>query len=127
MVESSTRVTGTLTLLQYGFQVVIAPSFGDIFYNNCLKNGLLLIKLDPKIVDRLFKETQANEGYRLGVDLESQTLTTPSGESFRFDVDPFRKHCVMNGLDEIGLTLEHADQIKAFEALHRSRRPWLLT
>ena len=123
----SSREHAPWALLQYGFQTVIAPSFADIFYNNSLKNGLLLIKLDPQIVDRLFKETQAKEGYRLGLDLESQTLTTPSGESFRFDLDPFRKHCIMNGLDEIGLTLEHADQIKAFEALHRSRRPWLFT
>jgi 3-isopropylmalate/(R)-2-methylmalate dehydratase small subunit len=78
-------------------------------------------------VDRLFKEVAANEGYRLAVDLEAQTVTAPGGESFRFDIDPFAKHCLLNGLDEIGLTLEHADQIRAFEARHRERQPWLFS
>jgi len=121
----SSREHAPWALLQYGFQAVIAPSFADIFYNNSLKNGLLLIKLDAKIVDRLFKEAQGAEGYRLAVDLESQTVTAPGGESFKFDIDPFAKHCLLNGLDEIGLTLEHAGEIKAFEAKHRERQPWL--
>jgi 3-isopropylmalate/(R)-2-methylmalate dehydratase small subunit len=123
----SSREHAPWALLQYGFQAVIAPSFADIFYNNSLKNGLLLIRLDAKIVDRLFKEVAANEGYRLAVDLEAQTVTAPGGESFRFDIDPFAKHCLLNGLDEIGLTLEHADQIRAFEARHRERQPWLFS
>lgn len=121
----SSREHAPWALQQFGFQAVIAPSFADIFYNNSLKNGLLLIKLDAKIVDKLFKETEASEGYRLAVDLEQQTVTTPSGESFHFDIDPFRKHCIMNGLDDIGLTLEHADKIRAFEAKHKAAQPWL--
>jgi 3-isopropylmalate/(R)-2-methylmalate dehydratase small subunit len=121
----SSREHAPWALLQYGFQTVIAPSFADIFYNNGLKNGLLLIQLDAGIVDRLFRETQANEGYRLAIDLETQTVTTPSGERFRFDIDPFRKHCMLNGLDDIGLTLQRADKIRAFEAKHRGEQPWL--
>ena len=121
----SSREHAPWALLQYGFQAVIAPSFADIFYNNSLKNGLLLIKLDAKTVDRLFREVEGQPGYRLAVDLEAQTVTAPGGESFKFDIDPFAKHCLLNGLDEIGLTLEHADRIKAFEAQHRQRQPWL--
>jgi 3-isopropylmalate/(R)-2-methylmalate dehydratase small subunit len=121
----SSREHAPWALLQYGFTAVIAPSFADIFYNNSLKNGLLLIKLDAAIVDRLFKETAATAGYRLAVDLESQTISTPAGESFKFDIDPFRKHCMLNGLDDIGLTLRHADEIKVFETKHRERQPWL--
>lgn len=121
----SSREHAPWALQQFGFQAVIAPSFADIFYNNSLKNGLLLIRLDEKIVDRLFKETAASEGYRLAVDLEQQTVTTPSGESFHFDIDPFRKHCIMNGLDDIGLTLAHADKIRVFEVKHKAAQPWL--
>ena len=121
----SSREHAPWALLQYGFQTVIAPSFADIFYNNSLKNGLLLITLDAKIVDRLFRETQAAGDYRLAVDLEAQTVTVPGGESFRFDIDPFSKRCMLNGLDEMGLTLEHADEIRAFERKHRERQPWL--
>ena len=121
----SSREHAPWALLQYGFQAVIAPGFADIFYNNSLKNGLLLIKADAKVVDRLLRETQVTQGYRLAVDLEQQTVTMPDGESFGFDIDPFRKHCIMNGLDDIGLTLAHADEIKAFEAKHKERQPWL--
>jgi 3-isopropylmalate/(R)-2-methylmalate dehydratase small subunit len=121
----SSREHAPWALLQYGFQTVIAPSFADIFYNNSLKNGLLLIRLDAKIVDRLFNEARGAEGYRLAVDLERQTVTTPGGESFKFEIEPFAKHCLMNGLDEIGLTLQRAEQIRAFEAKHRDRQPWL--
>jgi len=121
----SSREHAPWALLQYGFQAIIAPSFADIFYNNSLKNGLLLIKLDTATVDRLFKEVAGNAGYRLAVDLESQTVATPSGESFRFDIDPFTKHCLLNGLDEIGLTLAKADKIRDFEAKHRREQPWL--
>ncbi|HEY0336971.1 MAG TPA: 3-isopropylmalate dehydratase small subunit [Burkholderiales bacterium] len=123
----SSREHAPWALQQYGFQTVIAPSFADIFYNNSLKNGLLLIKFDSKIVDQLLREAQAAEGYRLAVDLEQQTVTTPGGESFSFDIDPFRKHCMLNGFDDIGLTLAHADEIKAFEAKHRREQPWLFT
>lgn len=121
----SSREHAPWALLQYGFQAVIAPSFADIFFNNSLKNGLVLIRLDANIVDRLFKESEATEGYRLAVDLEQQTVTTPGGDSFKFEIDPFRKHCILNGLDDIGLTLEHAGEIKAFEVKHRERQPWL--
>jgi 3-isopropylmalate/(R)-2-methylmalate dehydratase small subunit len=121
----SSREHAPWALLQYGFQAVIAPSFADIFYNNSLKNGLLLIKLDAKTVDRLFKEVESTPGYRFAVDLEAQTVTAPGGESFKFDIDPFTKHCLLNGLDEIGLSLSHAEKIKAFEAQHRASQPWL--
>ena len=123
----SSREHAPWALLQFGIQTIIAPSFADIFYNNSLKNGLLLIKLDPKIIDKLFSETDANPGYRLAVDLEQQTVTTPTGESFSFDIDPHRKHCMLNGLDDIGLTLEHADEIRAFEAKHKVSQPWLFS
>jgi 3-isopropylmalate/(R)-2-methylmalate dehydratase small subunit len=121
----SSREHAPWALLQYGFQAVIAPSFADIFYANSLKNGLLLIRLDPGIVDRLFKEVQGTAGYRLAVDLEAQTVTTPGGESYKFDIDPFTKHCLLNGLDAIGLTLRQAEKIKAFESRQRERQPWL--
>lgn len=121
----SSREHAPWALQQYGFQTVIAPSFADIFYNNSLKNGLLLIRFEKKIVDQLFRETAGKEGYRLAVDLEQQTVTTPSGESFRFDIDPHRKHCILNGLDDIGLTLEHAGKIRAFEEKHKAAQPWL--
>ena len=121
----SSREHAPWALLQYGFQAVIAPSFADIFFNNSFKNGLLLIRLDAKTVDRLFKEVNSTPGYRLVVDLEQQSVTTPGGEVFKFEIDPSRKHSLLNGLDEIGLTLEHADAIKAFEAKRREQQPWL--
>ena len=121
----SSREHAPWALLQFGIQTIIAPSFADIFHTNSLKNGLLLIKLEPQIVDQLFRETESHEGYRLAVDLEQQTVTTPSGESYHFDIDPHRKHCMMNGLDDIGLTLAHADAIRAFEAKHKAAQPWL--
>ena len=121
----SSREHAPWALLQFGIQTIIATSFADIFYNNSLKNGLLLIKLDPQIIDKLFSEADANPGYRLAVDLEQQTVTAPSGESYTFDIDQHRKHCMLNGLDDIGLTLAHAGEIKAFEAKHRERQPWL--
>ncbi len=121
----SSREHAPWALQQFGFQAVIAPSFADIFFNNSLKNGLVLIKFDTKIVDQLFKEAAATAGYRLAVDLEQQTVSTPTGESFEFEMDPFRKHCIMNGLDDIGLTLTHADKIRAFETKHKVAQPWL--
>ena len=109
----------------FGFRVVIAPSFADIFYNNAFKNGLLLVTLPEETVERLFQEVAANEGYALDVDLENQRITTPSGEVIEFEVDPFRKHCLLEGLDDIGITLQDEDAIRTFEAKHRAARPWL--
>jgi len=121
----SSREHAPWALDDYGFRSVIAPSFADIFFNNCFKNGLLPIILDEKIVDQLFREMYASEGYRLNIDLAEQTVTTPSGESFGFEIDAFRKHCLLNGLDDIGLTLEKADKIRAYETRRRAEAPWL--
>lgn len=121
----SSREHAPWSLLDFGIRCVIAPSFADIFYNNCFKNGLLPIVLDEEIVDRLFHETEAEEGYQLAIDLEAKTVTTPSGESFNFEVDDFRRHCLLNGLDDIGVTLEDAEVIKAYEASRRETAPWL--
>jgi 3-isopropylmalate/(R)-2-methylmalate dehydratase small subunit len=121
----SSREHAPWAIEDYGFRVIIAPSFADIFFSNCYKNGILPIVADAAMVDKLFKECEASEGYRLSVDLETQTVTTPSGESFGFDITPHRKHCLLNGLDEIGLTLQHADEIRAFEAKHKQSQPWL--
>ena len=121
----SRREHAPWALDDYGFRAVIAPSFADIFFNNCYKNGLLPIVLTEEQVEKLFQETYATEGYRLSIDLEKQTVTTPSGETFPFDITEHRKHCLLNGLDEIGLTLQHADDIKAFEAQRRQSQPWL--
>src|SRR5262245_44678280 len=123
----SSREHAPWALLQDGFQTVIAPSFADIFYNNSFKNGLLLITLPPDVVDALFKEVEGKPGYQLAVDLEQQSVTTPSGKEIKFEIDPFRKHCLLNGLDEIGLTLEHADKIRAFEGRHQQAQPWLFS
>jgi 3-isopropylmalate/(R)-2-methylmalate dehydratase small subunit len=121
----SSREHAPWALEDYGFRVVIAPSFADIFFNNCYKNGLLPIVLPADVVDRLFASTVAQEGYRLNIDLAAQTVSTSDGESFAFDITAHRKHCLLNGLDEIGLTLAHADKIKAFEAQRRAEQPWL--
>lgn len=121
----SSREHAPWALDDYGFRVVIAPSFADIFFNNCFKNGLLPIVLDEAIINQLFEEVYASEGYHLTVDLATQTVTTPTGKAFSFDITEHRKHCLLNGLDEIGLTLAHADQIKAFETTHKQTQPWL--
>ena len=121
----SSREHAPWALLDYGFRCVIAPSYADIFYNNCFKNGILPVILDDKIVNQLFEETFASEGYQLNVDLSSQTVQTPSGESFSFEVDEFRKHCLLNGLDDIGLTLADADSIRSYEAKRKEKSPWL--
>ncbi|MGQ7245408.1 3-isopropylmalate dehydratase small subunit [Salinicola sp. V024] len=121
----SSREHAPWALDDFGFRVVIAPSFADIFYNNSFKNGILLIALDETTVDRLFQETEAVEGYRLDIDLEGQTITTPSGEAIPFEVDAFRKHCLLEGLDDIGLTLEQSGAIRDFESRHRPANPWL--
>ena len=121
----SSREHAPWALDDYGFRVVIAPSFADIFFNNCFKNGLLPIVLPAEVMDRLFAGCEAAEGYRLTVDLAAQTVTTPQGDSFGFDITEHRKHCLLNGLDEIGLTLRHADEIRAFEDNRRQTQPWL--
>ncbi len=121
----SSREHAPWALDDYGFRAIIAPSFADIFYNNCFKNGLLPIVLSEAQVDQLFQEVEAAEGYQLTVDLERQVVVTPSGEAFAFEVDGFRKHCLLEGLDDIGLTLQHADAIKAYEARRRQEAPWL--
>ena len=121
----SSREHAPWAIEDYGFRVMIAPSFADIFFSNSYKNGILPIVASAEIVDRLFKECEASEGYKLDVDLAAQTVTTPSGFSFTFDITPHRKHCLLNGLDDIGLTLEHADEIRGFEAKHKAAQPWL--
>ncbi|TBW54742.1 3-isopropylmalate dehydratase small subunit [Marinobacter halodurans] len=121
----SSREHAPWALDDYGFRVIIAPSFADIFYNNCFKNGLLPIVLDEETVDKLFAEVAEQEGYQIEVDLPAQEVVTPSGERFSFEVDPFRKHCLVNGLDDIGVTLEDSDAIKSYEAARRQSAPWL--
>lgn len=121
----SSREHAPWALEDYGFRVIIAPSFADIFFNNCFKNGMLPIVLSADDVDALFKETEASEGYKLNIDLSEQSITSPSGKSYKFDVDAFRKHCLLNGLDDIGLTMQHQDAIKAFETKHQAAQPWL--
>jgi 3-isopropylmalate/(R)-2-methylmalate dehydratase small subunit len=121
----SSREHAPWALEDYGFRAIIAPSYADIFFNNCFKNGVLPIVLAADIVDKLFKETVASEGYKLTVDLAAQTVTTPSGEAFAFDVDPERKHRLLNGLDDISLTLKFTDRIQAYEARRKVEAPWL--
>ena len=121
----SSREHAPWALDDYGFRAVIAPSFADIFFNNCYKHVLLPIVLEEAVVDQLCQETEAEEGYALDIDLAAQTVTTPGGQSFAFDITEHRKHCLLNGLDEIGLTLQHADEIKAFEDKRKQAQPWL--
>mgnify|MGYP003341694261 CR=1 FL=1 len=123
----SSREHAPWALEDYGFRAIIAPSFADIFFNNCFKNGMLPIVLAASDVDALFKETEAAEGYKLNIDLAAQTISTPSGKIYKFEVDAFRKHCLLNGLDDIGLTLRYADKIKSYEAERLLRMPWLST
>lgn len=121
----SSREHAPWAILEYGFRCVIAPSFADIFFNNSFKNGLLPIVLEKEIVDRLHQEVAEQEGYELEVDLAAQQIVTPSGECISFEVDPFRKHCLLNGLDDIGLTLEDADAIRDYEQRRQQSAPWL--
>jgi 3-isopropylmalate/(R)-2-methylmalate dehydratase small subunit len=121
----SSREHAPWALEDYGFRAIIAPSFADIFFNNCFKNGMLPIVLSADDVDALFKETESAEGYKLNIDLSTQTITTPSGKIYTFEVDTFRKYCLLNGLDDIGLTMQHQDAIKAFETKHKAAQPWL--
>ena len=121
----SSREHAPWALLDYGFRCVIAPSFADIFFGNCFKNGMLPVVLKNEEVDQLFKEVEAQPGYQLTVDLAAQTVTTPSGASFHFDVDPFRKDCLLNGSDEIELTLQNETDISAYEQRRKDEAPWL--
>lgn len=121
----SSREHAPWAIDQYGFRCVIAPSFADIFFNNCFKNGLLPIVLPEAVVAQLFDEVAAFPGYQLTVDLERQVIVKPQGEEIPFEVQAFRKYCLLNGLDDIGLTLRHADKIKAYEAERLATKPWL--
>jgi 3-isopropylmalate/(R)-2-methylmalate dehydratase small subunit len=121
----SSREHAPWALLDFGINVVIAPGFADIFYNNSMKNGLLPVVLSSGQVDQLFRETGVKSGYRLTVDLSGQTVTTPSGEAMKFEIDAFPRHCLLNGLDDIELTLQHVDDIRAYEAKRQNEAPWL--
>jgi 3-isopropylmalate/(R)-2-methylmalate dehydratase small subunit len=121
----SSREHAPWALEDYGFRCIIASSFADIFYNNCFKNGILPVALDASVIDSLFSAVDAQEGYQLTVDLERQVVVLPDGEEIAFEVDAFRKHCLLNGLDEIGLTLQSADAIKKYEQQWREKSPWL--
>jgi 3-isopropylmalate/(R)-2-methylmalate dehydratase small subunit len=121
----SSREHAAWALLDFGIRVVIAPSFADIFYNNCFKNGVLPVVLDEPVMDELFRDVEATPGYRLSVDLEAQTVTTPDGRCHAFEVDAFRKYSLLNGLDEIGLTLQHLHEIRDYEKRRREEAPWL--
>ena len=121
----SSREHAPWALLDFGIRCIIAPSYADIFYNNCFKNGLLPIVLPEEVVGQLFKEVEQSEGYQLAVDLEARTVTTPAGETFTFEVDDFRRHCLLNGLDDIGVTLEDAELIRSYEESRRKTAPWL--
>jgi 3-isopropylmalate/(R)-2-methylmalate dehydratase small subunit len=121
----SSREHAPWALEDYGVRAIIAPSFADIFYNNCFKNGILPIVLDAAVVDRLFRDCESNEGYALTVDLDKQTVSTPTGDVIAFEVDSGRKHRLLNGLDDIGLTLLQADKINAYETRRKQDAPWL--
>ena len=123
----SSREHAPWALLNFGIRVLIAPSFADIFYNNCFKNSILPIVLPQKEITLLFNAVAAAPGYSLKIDLETQNLTLPQGERLSFEIDPFRKYCLLNGLDDIGLTLEKVEQIRAFEEQRRQETPWLCT
>lgn len=121
----SSREHAVWALDDFGIRVVIAPSFADIFFSNTSKNGILAIKLDEALVDKLFTQVEATPGYQLVVDLLAQTIKLPDGEIISFEIDPFKKHCLLEGLDDIGLTLQHTDDIKAYEQKRKQQAPWL--
>ena len=124
----SSREHAPWSLMDYGFRAVLAPSYGDIFFNNSFKNGFLPITLAPSEIDRLFHDVAAFPGFRLVIDLAAQTVAYPDGtRAFRFEIDPFRKHCLLNGLDEIGMSLRHAEKIRAFEERRKAAQPWLFS
>ncbi|MDQ6955307.1 MAG: 3-isopropylmalate dehydratase small subunit [Mariprofundaceae bacterium] len=121
----SSREHAPWAILDYGISCVIAPSFADIFYNNCFKNGVLPVVLKDDQMDALFVDVAANSGYTLTVDLEAQAITSPTGRTFNFDVDAFRKHCLLKGLDDISLTLQQSEIIQAYETERKVSAPWL--
>jgi 3-isopropylmalate/(R)-2-methylmalate dehydratase small subunit len=123
----SSREHAPWALLDFGIRCVIAPSFADIFYNNCFKNGILPIALPQEEVDKLMDDAERGENAVISIDLETQEIRGPDGGCIRFEIDPFRKHCLLNGLDDIGLTLEKAAAIESFEAKNRASQPWLWT
>lgn len=121
----SSREHAVWALTDYGIRTVIAPSFADIFFNNSFKNGLLPIALDAAHIEQIFREVEGLPGYQLTVDLPEQKVITPSGQAFDFSIDDFRKYCLLHGLDDIGLTLQHADEIRAYETRRKQEAPWL--
>jgi 3-isopropylmalate/(R)-2-methylmalate dehydratase small subunit len=121
----SSREHAPWAIEDYGFRALVGPGFADIFFNNCFKNGLLPIVLPAAEVERLFRQVEDAPGLRLRIDLGAQTVTTPDGHTLRFDIDPFRKDCLLKGLDDIGLTLRHADRIREYEDRRRATQPWL--
>lgn len=121
----SSREHAPWALQQYGFRAIVAPSFADIFFNNCYKNGLLPIVLTEQQVDHLFNDTYAFNGYQLTIDLDAQVVRAPDGREYPFEITAFRKYCLLNGFDDIGLTLRHADKIRQFEAERLAKQPWL--
>ncbi|ORU89843.1 MAG: 3-isopropylmalate dehydratase small subunit [Cycloclasticus sp. symbiont of Poecilosclerida sp. M] len=121
----SSREHAPWAIADYGFNTIISTSYADIFYNNCFKNGILAIVVDESQLDALMQEINANEGVSFAVDLENQTVTTPAGNGFSFEIDPFRKENMIKGLDDIGLTLKHVDKIGEYEEQHKKRYPWL--
>ncbi len=123
----SSREHAPWALEDYGFRVILAPSFADIFFNNSFKNGLLPIVLPEETIDRLFQQASGEQALKLYVDLENQQLKLPDGDTITFEVDPFRKHCLLNGLDDIGLTLQHVDAIRAYEERRHQEAPWLFS
>ncbi|NQY27524.1 MAG: 3-isopropylmalate dehydratase small subunit [Piscirickettsiaceae bacterium] len=123
----SSREHAVWALEDFGIRVVIAPSFADIFFNNTSKNGILAVQLDEKVIDTLFDVVDKESGYQLTVDLEKQQISLPNGEFINFDVDPFKKHCLLNGLDDIDLTLQHTDDIQAYEQQRSKQAPWLFS
>jgi 3-isopropylmalate/(R)-2-methylmalate dehydratase small subunit len=123
----SSREHAVWALDDFGIRVIIAPSFADIFFNNTSKNGILAIKLDENIVESLFTEIKAQPGYQLTVDLEAELITMPDGKTVAFDIDHFKKHCLLNGLDDIGLTLQHTDEIQSYEQNRLKQSPWLFS
>jgi len=123
----SSREHAPWAIRDYGFRCLIAPSFADIFYNNCFNNGILPLTLEHPVIRELFAEVEANEGYTLQVDLAAQTVTTPAGRVLRFEIDQFRKNALLQGLDNIGWTLSHSDEIDAYEQRRKQAAPWLFS
>lgn len=123
----SSREHAVWALDDFGIRVIIAPSFADIFFNNTSKNGILAIKLSEDVVDTMFSQVKSHPGYELSVDLSAQIIIQPDGEQVSFEIDPFKKHCLLNGLDDIGLTLQHTDQIESYEQIRKQQAPWLFS